>query len=61
MTKRLRAHLHDGRGMTKTDREALMLDLEESLEDELYIGGQPVKTLARSLKEDDEYYYGESE
>ncbi len=47
--------------MTKTDREALMLDLEESLEDELYIGGQPVKTLARSLKEDDEYYYGESE
>lgn len=40
MTDRLRAHLHDGRGMTKAEREELMLDLEDTLEDELYIGGQ---------------------
>lgn len=57
MTDRLKAHLHDGRGMRKADREALMLDLEDTLEDELYISGQPVRTLARSLKEDDDYYY----
>lgn len=61
MTDRLRAHLHDGRGMTKAEREELMLDLEDTLEDELYIGGQPVKTLARSLKEDDDYYYGDTQ
>jgi hypothetical protein len=46
--------------MTMAERKTLMLDLEETLEDELYIGGQPVKTLARSLKEDDDYYYGDT-
>lgn len=61
MTDLLKAHLHDGRGMTRSERESLMLDLEETLEDELYIGGQPVKTLARILKEDDDYYYGDTQ
>jgi hypothetical protein len=57
MPKNLKHLAPDGRGMTALERMAYLASIEDDLDD-LTIGGHPVKTLAHSLKEDDDYYYG---
>lgn len=60
MAKSLKHYIPDGRGMTSAERQEYITSIEEELDD-IYVGNVPLKTLAKSLEEDDSYYTGDNE